>query len=283
MARQKNNNNKKRAELPPRNGGNPGTGRAINVALLVSILFVLVLGISGAIYFDQSRGGQTPHPQAALPPATPGPAAAAKIPPLERINPTAGPALLKATQPGYWVEYAAYLGPDYANQLVKRLDVMGIKAEIVRAQGAGGRQYFSVRSHPEGGRDAAENAALKVSEALDIFPVVHRDGQAQTSSAVFTASIPPASGSTLTYWVQFGAYDIESYAQLYARKLHDSGLDVAVISRQRPSGRVIYYVRSQPLKTPEDALALAQQSQQRNGGDTLIGQTIPDPSPTQHL
>ncbi len=92
----------------------------------------------------------------------------------------------------------------------------------------------------------------------------------------------------LTYWVQFGAYDIENYAKLYAGKLRDSGIDVTIISRRRASGRMIYFVRSQPLKTPEDAEALAQHSQQLIGADTLVGQTvpdgpIPDPSPTRHL
>jgi cell division septation protein DedD len=296
LARQ--NNNKKRADLPPRHGTTPGTGRAINVALLVSILFVLVLGISGAIYFDQSRGGQAANPQAAVQPAAPpensvqkvpaqpGPGqnfAAAKIPPLEQLNPTAGPALLKAAQPGYWVEYAAYLGPDYANRLVQRLADMGLKAYVVQAQGAGGKQYYRVRSETGGDRAAAEGAALKVSTALDIFPLVHHDGQSQTSAATFSAPIPPAAGSKLTYWVQFGAYDIESYAQLYANKLQGSGIDAAVISRQRPNGRVIYFVRSQPLNSPEDAQALAQHSQQLIGADTLVGQIIPEPSPTQHL
>lgn len=305
MARQnsKNNNHKKRPDLPPQNGATPGTGRAINVALLVSILFVLVLGIFGAVYFE-GRGGQAVNPQAAAPaaappgnpaqnaaPAQPGPGknfATAPIPPFEQVNPAAGPALLKAAQPGYWVEYAAFLGPDYANQLVKRLDRMGIKAEVARAPGAGGKQYYSVRSGIGSDRDAAENAALKVSNALDIFPIVHRDGQTQIGAAAFSVPIPPGAGAVLTYWVQFGAYDIESYARLYASKLHGSGLDVTIVSRRRASGRMIYFVRSPPLKTPEDARALVQRSQQLVGGDTLVGQTIPDgripdSSPTQHL
>jgi len=305
LARQsiKNNNNRKqRPDLPPQNGAAPGTGRAVNVALLVSILFVLVLGIFGAIYFED-HGGQTVNRQAALPSAAPpgnstqnvpaqaGPGqnfAATQIPPVDQVNPAAGPALLKAAQPGYWVEYAAYLGPEYAKQLAKRLDGMGIKAEVVRAPGAGGKQYYSVRSGIGGDRDAAEDAALKVSNALDIFPIVHHDGQTRFGAAAFSVPIPPAASEMLAYWVQFGAYDIESYARLYANKLHDSGLDVTIISRRRASGRMIYFVRSPPLKTPEDARALAQHSQQLVGAETLVGQTVPDglipnPSPTQHL
>jgi cell division septation protein DedD len=294
LARQNNNNNnnKKRSGSPPQNNGaSPGNGRAVNVALLASILVVLVLGIFGAIHFDQYHGGQAANPQTALPPGPAQNFAAAKIPPLGQVNPAAGratPAPLQAAMPGYWVEYAAYLGPDYAHQLVKRLDGMGIKAYVVMAPGAGGKQYYRVRSETGGDRAAAENAALLVSNALDIFPIVHRDGQNQAGVAAFSAPIPPAAGSALTYWVQFGAYDIESYAKSYAGKLQNSGIDVAIISRQRPSGRVIYFVRSQPLKTPEDAQALAQHSQQLIGADTLVGQTVPagstpDPSPTQHL
>jgi hypothetical protein len=165
---------------------------------------------------------------------------------------------------------------------------MGIKSYSEPATGAGGKQYYRVRSETGGDRDAAEQAALKVSEALDIFPVVHRDGQTQAGAAVFSAPIPPASGFMLTYWVQFGAYNFDSYARLYAEKLHDSGLDVTIVSRRRPNGRMIYFVRSQPLNTPEDAWALAQHSQQLVGGDTLVGQTVPDgpfpaPPPTQRL
>jgi len=282
--------------MPPQNGATPGTGRAVNVALLVSILFVLVLGIFGAVYFENHGGGQAANPQAALPPAAPpgNPGqnfATAPIPPLDQVNPAAGrttPAPLQAAQPGYWVEYAAYLGPDYAKLMVQRLAAMGIKSYSEPATGAGGKQYYRVRSETGGDRDAAEQAALKVSNALDIFPIVHRDGQTQAGSAVFTAPIPPRAGTELTYWVQFGAYDIENYARLYASKLHDSGLDVTVISRRRASGRMIYFVRSPPLKSPEDAHALAQHSQHLVGGDTLVGQTVPDgrvpePSPTRHL
>ncbi len=292
--------------MPPQNGATPGTGSAVNVALLVSILFVLVLGIFGAVYFENRGGGQAANPQTASSPATPpgnsvqnvpaqtGPGqsvATANIPPLNQVNPSAGrttPAPLQAAQPGYWVEYAAYLGPDYAKLMVKRLAAMGIKSYSEPATGAGGKQYYRVRSETGGDRDAAEQAALQVSNALDIFPVVHRDGQTQAGAAVFSAPIPPASSSMLTYWVQFGAYDIDNYARLYATKLHDSGLDVTIISRRRPNGRMIYFVRSQPLKTPEEARALAQHSQQLVGGDTLVGQTVPDgpfpaPPPTQHL
>ena len=307
MARQNNNkNDQQRPSLPPKNGATPGAGRAVNVALLASILFVLVLGISGAIYFAD-RGGQAANPQTASSPAAPpgnsaqnapaqpspgqNSATATIPPPLNQVNPTAGrttPAPLQAAQPGYWVEYAAYLGPDYAKLMVKRLADMGIKSYYEPAPGAGGKQYYRVRSGIGGDRDAAENAALKVSNALDIFPIVHRDGQTQAGAAVFSAPIPPASGFMLTYWVQFGAYDVDSYARLYAKKLHDSGLDVTIVSRRRPNGRMIYFVRSQPLNTPEDARALAQHSQQLVGGDTLVGQTIPDgpfpaPPPTQRL
>ncbi len=289
----------------PQNGATPGNGRAINVALLVSILFVLVLGIFGAIHFQDHGGGQAANPQAALPLAAPLgnsvqniPAqpdlgqsiATANIPPLGDLNPTAGPgpALLKAAQPGYWVEYAAYLGPDYAKHLVKRLAEMGIKSYYEPASGAGGKQYYRVRSEIGGDRAAAEKAALDVSAAFDISPIVHRDGQTRVGSAAFSLPIPSSSGSMLTYWVQFGAYDIENYARLYAGKLRDSGLDVTIVSRRRASGRMIYFVRSPPLKSPEDAHALAQHSQQLVGGDTLVGQTVPDgrvpePSPTRHL
>jgi cell division protein FtsN len=304
-----NNNSKKRAESPLRNAesplqryryeASPGTNRAVSLSLMLSILFALVLGIFGAIYFDQFRGDQAANsPPAAADgsaqntvstPALPGPdqnIAAANIPPLSRINPTAGranPAPLQAAQSGYWVEYGAYSGPGYADQLVKRLDTMGLKAYVVMAPGVGGKQYYRVRSATGGERAAAAAASLKVSDALDIAPIVHRDGKTQMSAAAFTPPIPSLPGSTLTYWVQFGAYDIESYAMLYAGKLRDSGLDVTVIARQRPSGRVIYLVRSHPLSTSDEAQDLARRSQQLVGADTLVGQTIPEAPATRHL
>ena len=314
MVRQNGNNNdtKKRAELPPRSTesplpqryryeASPGTSRAVSVSLMLSILFALVLGVFGAIYFDQIRGDQAANLPATAPdqsaqnafsttaPAQPGPdrnTAAANIPPLGQINPAAGranPAPLQAAQSGYWVEYAAYLGPDYANQLVQRLDTMGLKAYVVTAPGVGGKQYYRVRSETGGDRAAAETASLKVSDALDIFPIVHRDGKTQLGAAAFTVPVPSPPGSTLTYWVQFGAYDLENYAKLYASKLHDSGIDATVIARQRPSGRVIYLVRSRPLSTADEAQALARHSQQLVGAETLVGQTIPEAPATRHL
>jgi hypothetical protein len=56
-----------------------------------------------------------------------------------------------------------------------------------------------------------------------------------------------------------------------------------VIARQRPSGRVIYLVRSRPLSTADEAQALARHSQQLVGAETLVGQTIPEAPATRHL
>ena len=93
---------------------------------------------------------------------------------------SAQPAPSHGAAAGYWVEYAAYLSPDYANHLVERLDSMGIETRVVSAQGAGGRQYYRVRSPSGVSRDAAGNAAVKVGEALHIVPLVHRDGHPQS-------------------------------------------------------------------------------------------------------
>jgi len=300
-----------------------GGNRVINAALLVSILCVLVLGVTGAVYLDRLRGqgsatqataqpvsppvetasnapmapAPPPSPSPANPPANPGQTTAsavippANIPaantlPVNQINPAAGPQLLKASQPGYWVEYAAYpnsdIGSGYAAKLVKRLQLMGYQAHAVKTSGSDGKQYFIVRSDIGGNRDSAENVSLQVSNALDIFPVVHRDGEAPVVQAAFTAPIPASAGATLSYWVQFGAYNIESYANSYAKKLSDSGIPATVITRQRSNGHALYLVRSPPLPTPDDAQTLAQHSQQLLGADTLVGQTIPDPPASQH-
>jgi cell division septation protein DedD len=311
------NNNKKRTDSQLRTQGSPrfrespGGNRIVNAALLVSIVCVLVLGVSGAVYLDEFRGQRSAAAQAAaqpaappvqsasnaapaapaqLPPAPPAsgnpPAnsgqttASASIPPLNQINPAAGPQLPKAAQPGYWVEYAAYsntdTGADYAARLVKRLQPMGYKAYAVTISRADGKQYLIVRSETGGNRDSLENVSLQVSNALDIFPVVHGNGEAPVSQAAYTAPLPASAGSGLSYWVQFGAYDIDSYANSYAKKLSDSGIPAAVITRQRANGHVLYLVRSPPLPTPDEAQNLARQGQQLLGADTLVGQTIPN-------
>ncbi len=116
----------------------------------------------------------------------------AEIPPLDQVNPAAGPALLKAAQPGYWVEYATILARITPTSWSNGSMAWGSRPIIVRAPGAGGKQYYSVRSEIGSDRDAAENAALKVSAALGIFPIVHRDGQTQVDAAAFSVPIPPA-------------------------------------------------------------------------------------------
>jgi SPOR domain len=143
----------------------------------------------------------------------PGPSAMSL--PRKALQAMARPTPLRTAQPGYWLEYGAYRGPDYANRLVKRLTGMGIEAYAVMAPGAGGRLYYRVRSEAGGDRDGAESASLRVSAALAIAPILHRDGPTRLSAAA-TPSLQ-TDASKLRHEIKISVYYTDYKVTSYSR------------------------------------------------------------------
>jgi cell division protein FtsN len=322
---------------PPLHGGlNGDSGQrhgTVGAALLLGVLFVVVLGVFGAIYFDEFPGisyGTGHHAETAAPavplvqstpiaPAVSAPAnpnfAAAPVPPavppappmtppqpgpppqvqaapviappqaaqsLATITPAAGretpPGL--AARPGYWVEYGAYRGSAYAERLKKSLSDQGISAKVTRATGDDG-VYYRVRSAATADRDVAAAAAARAQSALNIAPLLHREGEA--AEAAYTPAPSPSTAAPLKYWVQFGAYDSEYYAKKLVETLRRDGIASELVKRLGPERRPIYFVRSPLLPDRDQARQLAERGETALGSATLLGQTLPATAPTRRL
>lgn len=118
------------SETAPRSGG------IVGAILLMAVLFVLVLGVYGAVSIDTFGPARMQHATAPAPSTATTPSVATEPPSLpptvaipDQVNPTAG-RTFEAAKPAYWVEYGAYRGSFYAQKLVERLGTVGIKAEI---------------------------------------------------------------------------------------------------------------------------------------------------------
>ena len=258
-------------------------GGILGGVLLLSVLFVLVLGVYGAVYLDEFRPPSNQVAAIPAPPPPPVPPAQPIQPPAPSqatvplpppgfgdVNPAAGTGLGYAAKPGYWVEFGAYLGPLHAERLVQKLDGIGIKSVITKAQGAGGVTYYRVRSAANGAREPAAADSRRAADAIGIEPLLHSGGSA-TAPVVFVPRAAP--NPEMRYWVQFGAYDLEGYAKLLVAKLRESGFDATLIERRRADGRPLYLVRAVSLRSRVEAEKIAADGQGFLGTPTLVGQT----------
>jgi len=252
-------------------------GGVVSTALLMAVLFALVLGVYGAVTIDAFRPAHMQHtaappPAAVTPPTAPTAVIISPSPQLNQVNPAASHSLLAAIQPAYWVEYGAYRGSFYAEKLVQRLGVVGIKAEIKQVQGAGGVLYFSVRSNATSDRVTAD-ANVKLAAQLGIAPLVHRgDGRALAQPVVARTTTPAATAQNAHYWVQFGAYNAPLYAAALRDQLRRAGVDAAIIERHQP-GYARYLVRTPPSLGRDEARGLAARGQSILGVQPLVGRT----------
>lgn len=325
---------------PPLHGGlNEDRGRrhgAVGAALLLGVLFIVVLGVFGAIYFDDFPGisyGPGPHAETTAPTAPlaqttpiPPPAiespqapaanpnfAAAPVPPamppappmhaplppspspqvevtpaiaapqaaqtLAPINPAAGretpPGL--AARPGYWVEYGAFRGVPAAERMKKLLSDQQITAQVTRTTGDDG-VYYRVRSAGNADRDRAAAALAKAQTALNIDPLLHREGEAKAEAVYTPPPSPQEAAAPVKYWVQFGAYNIESYAKKLVVTLQHDGIAAELVTRPGAARRPFYFVRSPLLNDRNAAQRLAERGQTLLVSDTLLGQTLPVPA-----
>lgn len=288
-------------------------GGILGPVLLLSILVVLMTGVVGAVYFDEfhwqsgthaaqnapapdnfaaEHATTTPSKSAGNATIAPPPIGAAPnfavIPPAatpetakvlnDGIQPAAGRGAppVQALRPAYWVEYGAYRGPSYAEALKRGLIGMGVKAEVTRAAGKGGFEYYRVRSRGEQQRDAATAEARQVAAKFGIAPLIHRGAGPPTAEVRYTS--PESShkaNEDRRYWVQFAAYDLEGYAKRLIPRLRQVGIDAFVIDGRRPDGRPLFLVRSQPLKRLDEARHIAAQGEAKLGSKVLIVHTPP--------
>jgi len=256
------------SETAPRSGG------ILGAVLLMAVLFALVLGVYGAVSIDTFGPARIQHTASPTPSPTPAPAAATVSPPLastiaippDQVNPTAD-RTLEAAKPAYWVEYGAYRGSFYAQKLIERLGVIGLKAEIKRVRGAGSELYYSVRSAAADRNTADANA--KLAAQLGIAPLLHHGGSPDVGQPVVAKIGPAASGAR--YWVQFGAYNAAHYAIALRDQLHRSGIDVTIVERHQP-GYARYLVRTPPSLGVDEAHSLAGRGQSILGILPLVGQ-----------
>lgn len=170
------------SETAPRSGG------IVGAILLMAVLFVLVLGVYGAVSIDTFGPARMQHTTAPAPSTATTPSVATEPPSLpptvaipDQVNPTAG-RTFEAAKPAYWVEYGAYRGSFYAQKLVERLGTVGIKAEIKQVRGAGGELYYSVRSAAAGDRAAPQTPPPSWRRSL-------------ASCRCFTAAVTPRRGA----------------------------------------------------------------------------------------
>jgi cell division protein FtsN len=263
-------------------------GGAIGAVLLVAVLFVLVLGVYGAVYMNALRPtpmqstaaatGSAPSIAAAPAPHTVPPSVAIPArPKLVRINPAASrnmPVPIEAAKPLYWVEYGAYDGPFYATQLVALLATIGIKAEIKRVPGAGGRRYYSVRSAALTDRTGADHNLELAAGRIGIAPLIHRGGAADLAKrAVAAQSSGPAMARDGGYWVQFAAYDRADYALALRNRLSHAGVNVTIVERHVP-GQARYRVRSAASLRRNEAHKLAERGESLLGIVPLVGRAL---------
>ena len=256
------------SETAPRSGG------IVGAILLMAVLFVLVLGVYGAVSIDAFGPARMQHTTAPAPSTASTPSVAAEPPSSpptvaipEQVNPTAG-RTFEAAKPAYWVEYGAYRGSFYAEKLVERLGTVGIKAEIKQVHGAGGELYYSVRSAAAGDRSTAD-AATKLAVQLGIVPLLHRGGNPGAAQPA-VAKIEPAA-SAAHYWVQFGAYNTPHYAIALRDRLHQSGIDATIVERHQP-GYARYLVRTPSSLSRDEAQSLSARGQSALGVQPLVGQ-----------
>ena len=271
-------------------------GGAVGAILLVAVLFVLVLGVYGAVYMDAFRPtpmqpapasvatapvSVTPAPTvASVPSPAPRPISpSVAIPPapsLGQINPAASrsaPAPIEAAKPVYWVEYGAYDRPFYATKLVERLAAAGIRTEIKRVPGVGGRRYYSVRSTLVTDRVGAESNLKLAAARIGIAPLLHRGGGASQVKPIVAKPVAAVMDRS-DYWVQFAAYDRSGYAVALRDRLAHAGIDATIVERHVP-GQARYLVRSAASLRRDEARSLATRGESLLGIAPLVGRTLP--------
>lgn len=167
---------------------------------------------------------------------------------------------LRTPQRHYWVEYGAYVGASYARRLQQALAREGIRALVVTTHGLGGRRLLRVRSAPLPGFQAAREAAAQAGSALGIAPLVHRGD-------------PAADAPGRRYWVQFGAFRRVAQAERLKRHLRRAGVASRVAFAKGTAGTRFYLVRSLPLASHAEAVALAAQGRPAARAAALIGET----------
>ena len=167
---------------------------------------------------------------------------------------------LRTSQPQYWVEYGVYVGASYARRLQQTLARDGIRALVVTTHGVGGRKLLRVRSAPLPGLRVAREAAAQAGSALGIAPLVHRGN-------------PAADAPGRRYWVQFGAFQRAAPAERLKRHLSRAGVASRLTFAKGKAGRRFYLVRSLPLASHAEAVALAAQGRTAARAAALIGET----------
>jgi cell division protein FtsN len=265
-------------------------GGPVGAVLLVAVLFVLVLGVYGAVYLNalrptpmQSTTAPVPGIATAPMPHTVPPSVAIPVKPnLAQVNPAASPNVpvpIEAAKPRYWVEYGAYDRPFYAIKLVTRLAAIGIKAEIKRLPGAGSRLYYSVRSATLTDRTGADHDLALATGRIGIAPLIHRGGAAELAKrSVGVQSSGTAIRRDNGYWVQFGAYDRADYALALRDRLNDAGMNVTIVERHVP-GQARYRVRSATSLHRNEAQMLANRGESLLGIVPLVGHARHPPRP----
>lgn len=192
---------------------------------------------------------------------------------LAQISPSAAPANVASAAPRYWVEFGAYEGARYADQLKQNLARLGIDATVGNAPGKNGRRYLRVRTSGDSDHATAATQLAKARSALHIAPLLHR--------VVAVSPAPPrapeAKASPATsggYWVQFGAFRKHKNAEQVLSQLRKGDIQASVIERKSGDLKPLYLIRVSSLSNRAQAEKIARQgSAALHSRDVLVGES----------
>jgi cell division protein FtsN len=102
----------------------------------------------------------------------------------------------------------------------------------------------------------------------------------QVAALEAPAAMAPALGETGRYWVEYGVFVGERYAQRLQQRLADHGLAASLVATHAPDGRPLMRVRSVALADYVEAREVAERARQALGIGPLVHRSVGEPTRT---
>lgn len=219
------------------------------------LAFSFALGLAGGVAYRLMPA--TKAPTATAPRATTAPAVAPRtVTPMAPRAETAPPATAHAKLPTSDVEVTppAVLPPAAPVAPAGRPPALAVATPAPRQENPSPVTAASPTTPAEKPSLAPKPmaATAQINAAPTSTPPPKRAASTQAVKPETTTS--NEGGSVL---IQFGAYAVEENARLTRAEIEAAGLHVLVTHEQNASGRMLYYVRSQPFTSRAAALAAA--------------------------